>query len=105
MRRGVFYGWLAVAGAAVVVLVTAGVRAVAAELIAVSRFDALAIRRPRRDAADPAPAAHVAVRGMTKRKRSTSQTLGGIIVGFDYQVFRTTPPPHELVAARTPGPA
>jgi hypothetical protein len=24
-------------------------------------------------------------------------TLGGIIAGFDQQVFRTTPPPHELV--------
>ena len=39
---------------------------------------------------------------MTKRKRSTSQTLGGIIVGFDQQVFRTTPPAHELVEHAKP---
>jgi hypothetical protein len=41
---------------------------------------------------------------MAKRKRSGSagQTLGGIIVGFDYQVFRTTPPPHELVMKGQP---
>jgi hypothetical protein len=41
---------------------------------------------------------------MTKRKKrgSTAQTLGGMIVGFDYQVFRTTPPPHELVQKARP---
>jgi len=26
-----------------------------------------------------------------------AQTIGGILAGFDGQVFRTTPPPHELV--------
>ena len=41
---------------------------------------------------------------MTKRKRrgSVGQTMGGMIVGFDYQVFRTTPPPHELVQSARP---
>ena len=34
---------------------------------------------------------------MTKPKRPIGETLGGIIVGFDYQVMRTTPPPWELV--------
>jgi hypothetical protein len=28
--------------------------------------------------------------------------MGGMIVGFDYQVFRTTPPPHELVQSARP---
>ena len=40
---------------------------------------------------------------MTKRKRrSAAQTMGGIIVGFDQQVFRTTPPAHELVEQAKP---
>jgi hypothetical protein len=41
---------------------------------------------------------------MTKprRRQTTAQTLGGMIVGFDYQVFRTTPPPHELVQKARP---
>ena len=30
------------------------------------------------------------------------QTMGGILVGFDYQVFRTGKPPAELVAAAKP---
>jgi len=41
---------------------------------------------------------------MTKprRRQTAAQTLGGMIVGFDYQVFRTTPPPHELVQKAQP---
>lgn len=40
---------------------------------------------------------------MTRRKRgSLSGTLGGIIVGFDQQIFRTTPPVQELVAKGQP---
>ncbi|MGZ9275706.1 MAG: hypothetical protein ACXW4L_01150 [Candidatus Limnocylindrales bacterium] len=40
---------------------------------------------------------------MTRRKRgSVSGTLGGIIVGFDQQIFRTTPPVQELVAKGQP---
>ena len=36
---------------------------------------------------------------MAKRSKrpSGAQTIGGILAGFDGQVFRTTPPPHELV--------
>ena len=40
---------------------------------------------------------------MTKRKKqSTGQTLGSIIVGFDQQIFRTLPPAQELVAKARP---
>ncbi len=40
---------------------------------------------------------------MTKKKgQSVGQTIGGILVGFDAQVFRTTPPVNELVAKGTP---
>jgi hypothetical protein len=31
------------------------------------------------------------------KRQSGAQTIGGILAGFDGQVFRTTPPPHELV--------
>jgi hypothetical protein len=37
---------------------------------------------------------------VAKRKKSSGgvgQTIGGILAGFDGQVFRSTPPPHELV--------
>lgn len=37
---------------------------------------------------------------MTRRKKGSAgagQTIGGILAGFDGQVFRTTPPAHELV--------
>ena len=38
-----------------------------------------------------------------KRKgRPIGQTLGGMIVGFDQQIFRTLPPPHELVLKAAP---
>jgi aldose 1-epimerase len=36
---------------------------------------------------------------VTKKKgQSVGQSIGGIIVGFDQQIFRTTPPTNELVA-------
>ena len=36
---------------------------------------------------------------VAKRSKGPSgaQTIGGMLAGFDGQVFRTTPPPHELV--------
>lgn len=36
---------------------------------------------------------------MAKRRktRGAAESIGGMLAGFDYQVFRTTPPPHELV--------
>jgi hypothetical protein len=37
-----------------------------------------------------------------KRRRATGESIGGILVGFDQQVFRTLPPPHELVVKSTP---
>ncbi len=40
---------------------------------------------------------------MSKRKRkSLGQAMGSAIVGFDYQVFRATPPPPELVEQGKP---
>jgi hypothetical protein len=40
---------------------------------------------------------------MTKRKRRPlGETIGGIVVGFDYQVFRATKPPAEMVEAAKP---
>ena len=36
---------------------------------------------------------------MAKKKvASVGQSIGGILVGFDQQIFRTTPPVNELVA-------
>lgn len=35
---------------------------------------------------------------MARKRPSTGQTIGGIIAGFDQQVWRTTPPAQELVA-------
>ncbi|HEX7948810.1 MAG TPA: hypothetical protein VF494_00560 [Candidatus Limnocylindrales bacterium] len=35
---------------------------------------------------------------MARKRQSTGQTIGGILAGFDQQVWRTTPPAHELVA-------
>jgi hypothetical protein len=36
---------------------------------------------------------------VAKRRKAGSgaHTIGGILAGFDGQVFRSTPPPHELV--------
>lgn len=40
---------------------------------------------------------------MSKRKRqSLGQAMGQAIVGFDYQVFRATKPPPELVEEAAP---
>ena len=32
-----------------------------------------------------------------KRTSGVGQTIGSVLAGFDQQVFRTTPPPHEQV--------
>ena len=32
-----------------------------------------------------------------RRKESVGQTIGGVLFGFEQQVLRTMPPPHELV--------
>jgi hypothetical protein len=42
---------------------------------------------------------------MTKRRRSgggPTAAIGGMLAGFDHQIFRTTPPPHELVLKARP---
>ena len=37
-----------------------------------------------------------------KKGRPIGETLGGMIVGFDQQIFRTLPPAHELVQKGAP---
>ena len=37
-----------------------------------------------------------------KRGRPVGETIGGILVGFDQQILRTLPPPHELVQKAAP---
>jgi hypothetical protein len=37
-----------------------------------------------------------------KRGRPVGDTIGGILAGFDQQIMRTTPPPHELVQKGSP---
>jgi len=39
---------------------------------------------------------------VSKKRTSVGQTIGGIIAGFDQQIFRTTAPANELVAKGTP---
>jgi hypothetical protein len=41
---------------------------------------------------------------MTERKRKTpiGQSIGGVLFGFEQQVFRNQPPPHELVHKARP---
>ncbi len=34
---------------------------------------------------------------MTKRRQPLGQSIGGVLFGFEQQVFRNVPPPHELV--------
>ncbi len=62
-----------------------------------------ASRPPRRTASSSRPGT---LRSMTRRKKGSGvgQTIGSMLAGFDQQVFRTTPPPHELVkqGARQP---
>ena len=40
--------------------------------------------------------------GKRKRRRPVGETIGGIIVGFDQQIFRTTPPVQELIVKGQP---
>jgi hypothetical protein len=37
-----------------------------------------------------------------RRSGGLGQTMGGVLVGFDYQVFRASKPPAELVEAAKP---
>lgn len=37
-----------------------------------------------------------------KKTRPLGSSLGGILVGFDQQIMRTLPPPHELVRKGSP---
>jgi hypothetical protein len=37
-----------------------------------------------------------------KAGRPLGDTIGGILVGFDQQIMRTLPPPHELVVKASP---
>jgi hypothetical protein len=40
--------------------------------------------------------------GKRTKRRPVGETIGGIIVGFDQQIFRTTPPVQELIAKGQP---
>ena len=40
--------------------------------------------------------------GKRKKRRPVGETIGGIIVGFDQQIFRTTPPVQELIVKGQP---
>jgi hypothetical protein len=42
------------------------------------------------------------VTGKRNKRRPVGETIGGIIVGFDQQIFRTTPPVQELIAKAKP---
>jgi hypothetical protein len=42
------------------------------------------------------------VTGKRKKRRPIGETIGGIIVGFDQQIFRTTPPVQELIVKGQP---
>jgi len=42
------------------------------------------------------------VTGKRRKGRPVGETIGGIIVGFDQQIFRTMPPAQELVAKARP---
>lgn len=33
----------------------------------------------------------------SKKGQGVGGTIGSVLAGFDQQIFRTTPPPHELV--------
>ena len=38
----------------------------------------------------------------TKKKTPLGQSIGGVLFGFEQQVFRNVPPPHELVHKARP---
>ena len=40
--------------------------------------------------------------GKRKKRRPVGETIGGIIVGFDQQIFRTTPPVQQLIEKGKP---
>jgi hypothetical protein len=41
---------------------------------------------------------------MTKpKKQPLGQSIGGVLFGFEQQIFRNQPPPHELVHHARPG--
>lgn len=40
--------------------------------------------------------------GKRNKRRPVGETIGGILVGFDQQIFRTTPPVQVLIAKARP---
>ncbi len=48
---------------------------------------------------DPGVSAH---RSRRRRRPTAAQTMGGVIFGFEQQVWRTQPPPQELVEHARP---
>ena len=62
-------------------------------------------QRPDEPGTEPRePAPETAPPRPRKRKagRPLGDTIGGILVGFDQQIMRTLPPPHELVVKASP---
>lgn len=55
--------------------------------------------RPDPEATPPEPSMPRAKR---RAGRPIGETIGGILVGFDQQIMRTLPPPHELVVKGSP---
>ena len=53
------------------------------------------MREPPRPDDNPTPASEAKPR--RPKRRSAAQTMGGVLFGFEQQVWRTTPPPQELV--------
>jgi hypothetical protein len=50
-----------------------------------------------RDAGDEAHAVEPTGKPRKRRRSSTAQTIGGVLFGFEQQVWRTAPPAQELV--------
>jgi hypothetical protein len=49
------------------------------------------------DSGDAADGADANLKPRRPKRRSTAQTIGGVLFGFEQQVWRTAPPPQELV--------
>ena len=72
-------------------------------LAVVAGLAALAIKRPGPPPEPAPPAAPGRGSRMTARKKPPlGQSIGGVLFGFEQQVFRNQPPPHELVHRARP---
>jgi hypothetical protein len=51
---------------------------------------------------DPSKEQPAAAKPSRRRRSTGAEAIGGVIAGFDYQVFRATKPPAEMVEAARP---